>query len=95
MKQKHERTKQGSGSIGIWACMSYDEVKFIKLFKGRLNADAYQKNLENNLIPSIDLMTNKEETIFCYLMKHKTFAGFGHFFDHSKSLHCLVSRNVR
>lgn len=59
-----ERTKQGSGSIGIWACMSYDGVKFFKLFKGRLNADAYQEILENYLIPSIDLMDDKEDVIF-------------------------------
>ena len=59
-----ERTKQGSGSIGIWACMSYDGVKFFKLFQGRLNAEAYQEILENYLIPSIDLMDNKEDVIF-------------------------------
>jgi hypothetical protein len=35
-----ERTKQGSGSIGILACMSCDGVKFFKLFKERLNAEA-------------------------------------------------------
>ena len=49
------RTKQGSGSIGIWACMSYDGVKFFKLFNGRLNSEAYQEILENYLILSTDL----------------------------------------
>ena len=44
--------------------MSYDGVKFFKLFKGRLNADAYQEILENYLIPSIDLMDDKEDVIF-------------------------------
>ena len=58
------RTKQGSGSIGIWACMSYDGVKFFKLFNGRLNSEAYQEILENYLIPSIDLMEQKEFAIF-------------------------------
>ena len=44
--------------------MSYDGVKFFKLFQGRLNAEAYQEILENYLIPSIDLMDNKEDVIF-------------------------------
>ena len=44
--------------------MIYDGVKFFKLFKGRLNADAYQEILENYLIPSIDLMDDKEDVIF-------------------------------
>ena len=44
--------------------MSYDGVKFFKLFKGRLNADAYQEILENYLIPSINLMDDKEDLIF-------------------------------
>ena len=59
-----ERTKQGSGSIGIWACMSYDGVKLFKLFNGRLNAQAYQEILENYLMPSIDLMDDKDNVIF-------------------------------
>ena len=59
-----ERTKQGSGSIGIWACMSYDGVKFFKLFQGRLNASSYEEILENYLMPSLDLMDDKEFTIF-------------------------------
>ena len=32
-----QKTKQGSGSIGIWACMNYEGVKFFKFFNGRLN----------------------------------------------------------
>ena len=46
-----ERTKQGSGSIGIWACMTYDGVKFFKLFNGRLNSESYAEILENYLDP--------------------------------------------
>jgi transposase len=59
-----ERTKQGSGSIGIWACMTYDGVKFFKLFSGRLNSESYSEILENYLMPSLDLMENKEVAIF-------------------------------
>ena len=44
--------------------MSYDGVKLFKLFNGRLNADAYQEILENYLMPSIDLMDDKDSVIF-------------------------------
>ena len=44
--------------------MSYDGVKFLKQFKGRLNAEAYQEILENYLMLSIDLMDDKENVIF-------------------------------
>ena len=27
-----KRTKQGSGSIGIWACMSYNDVGFFYIY---------------------------------------------------------------
>ena len=62
--------------------MSYDGLKFFKLFKGRLNADAYQEILKNNLITSIDLMKNKEDAIFqqdnvpCHTAQKKFFAIF-------------------
>ena len=44
--------------------MSYDGVKLFKLFNGRLNAQAYQEILENYLMPSIDLMDDKDNVIF-------------------------------
>ena len=59
-----ERTKQGSGSIGIWACMTYTGVKFFKLFSGRLNAEAYLEILENYLVPSLDILDEKEHALF-------------------------------
>lgn len=58
------RRRQGSGSIGIWACLSYDGVKFFKLYKGRLNAESYQDILGDYLLPSLDLMVEKEFAIF-------------------------------
>lgn len=58
------RRRQGSGSIGIWACLSYDGVKFFKLYKGRLNAESYQDILGDYLLPSLDLMEEKEFAIF-------------------------------
>lgn len=59
-----ERTRKGSGSVGIWACMTYDGVKFFTLFHGRLNAERYEDILENNLVPTLDLIGEKEHSIF-------------------------------
>lgn len=58
-----KRTKQGSGSIGIWACMSYNGMGFFTLFGGRLNAVAYLSILEDSLLPSLDLLNNGTEMI--------------------------------
>lgn len=59
-----KRTKQGSGSIGIWACMHYSGVKFFKIFDGRLNAVRYIEILEDCLQPQLDFAGGKEHTIF-------------------------------
>jgi transposase len=59
-----ERTKQGSGSIGLWACMTYDGLKFFQIFNGRLNSHHYLDILENCLMPTLDLLENKEFAIF-------------------------------
>lgn len=59
-----KRTKQGSGSIGIWCCMSYYGLGIFTLFDGRLNANRYIDILGNNLIPSIDLFHKDEPFIF-------------------------------
>ena len=40
-------TKQGSGSIGIWACMIYEGVGCFKLFDGRLDSQRYLDILTN------------------------------------------------
>ncbi len=34
-------TKQGSGSVGIWACMSYRKDVYFKIFDGRLKQYEY------------------------------------------------------
>ena len=36
-----KRIKQGSGNIGIWACMNYAELGCYPLFVVQLNADRY------------------------------------------------------
>ncbi|XP_065667644.1 uncharacterized protein LOC136087942 [Hydra vulgaris] len=59
-----KRTKQGSGSIGIWACMSACGVGVFHLFDGRLNKKRYIELLENSLIPSIDLWQLQDGLIF-------------------------------
>ena len=59
-----QRTKQGSGSIGIWACMTYNGVGFFKLFDGRLNSETYIDILGDYLLPSIDLLQGNEKLTF-------------------------------
>lgn len=51
-----ERTRQGSGSVGIWACMSYNGIGIFEIYGGRLNQWVYIEILGNNLLPSIDLL---------------------------------------
>ena len=53
------RTKQGSGSIGIWACMNYEGICCFKLFDGRLDSQRYIGILDNYLMPSIDIFFEK------------------------------------
>ena len=58
------RTKQGSGSIGIWACMNNEGICCFKLFDGRLDSQRYLGILDNNLMPSIDIFQKDMGTIF-------------------------------
>jgi transposase len=58
-----KRTKQGSGSIGIWACMNYAGLGCYRLFEGRLNADRYIEILDNCLLPSIDIFKEENRNI--------------------------------
>lgn len=53
----------GSGSIDIWALMSYAGVKWSKLFKGRLDSESNEEISEDFLILSFDLM-EKDDAIF-------------------------------
>lgn len=59
-----KRTKQGSGSIGIWCCMSYYGLGVFSIFDGRLNSHRYVDILGNNLLPSMDLLQQDEPFIF-------------------------------
>ena len=58
------RTKQGSGSIGIWACMNYEGICCFKLFNGRLNFQRYLGIMDNYLMPSIGIFRKDMEIIF-------------------------------
>jgi len=48
-----ERRRQGSGSTGIWACMTSKGLGLWHLFDGRLNQYEYVQILQSKLIPSI------------------------------------------
>ncbi|CAF0980587.1 unnamed protein product, partial [Brachionus calyciflorus] len=58
------RTKQGSGSIGIWCCMSNYGLGIFPIFDGRLNSHGYVDILGNNLLPSMDLLRQEKPFIF-------------------------------
>jgi hypothetical protein len=45
--------KQGSGSVGIWACMSYRGDVYFKIFDGRLNQCEYAEILKETLLPNM------------------------------------------
>ena len=59
-----QRTKLGSGSVGIWCCMTYYGLGMFKLFDGRLNSTYYVDILNNNLLPSIDALEQSVPFIF-------------------------------
>lgn len=50
-----QRTKQGSGSIGIWACMNYYGKISYHIFEGRLNAVRYVEILKDKLSKFVEL----------------------------------------
>ena len=56
--------KQGSGSIGIWCCMSYYGLGIHCIFDGRLNAARYIEILNNNLIESMRKLRQNQPFIF-------------------------------
>ena len=58
------RTKQGSGSIGIWACMNFEGVGCFKLFDGRLDSQRHLDILDNYLMSSIDIFRKDMGIIF-------------------------------
>ena len=67
-----QRTKKGSGSIGIWACIGSKGVGLWKLYQGRLNQWNYAEILGDYLLPSIDLLTNGKDFIFQQDNAHQT-----------------------
>ena len=60
-----QRTKQGSGSVGIWACMSYRGDVYFKIFDGRLNQYEYADILKETLLPNMPkLVPRRNAAIF-------------------------------
>lgn len=59
-----ERTRQGSGSIGIWACMTPNNLGIVHTFDGRLNQHRYKEILENCLIPTIESKCDPDDVVF-------------------------------
>ncbi|CAF0902768.1 unnamed protein product [Brachionus calyciflorus] len=59
-----KRTKQGSGSIGIWCCMSYYGLGIHCIFDGRLNSTRYIQILNENLIESMEKLRQVQPFIF-------------------------------
>jgi len=54
-----QRTKQGSGSIGIWACMTSEGIGSFHIFDGRLNAHRYVEILNSKLEPVLNKFREK------------------------------------
>jgi transposase len=70
-----QRTKQGSGSIGIWACMDYNGICGFEIFDGRLNQQRYIGILNEHLLPTvtreqqmIEMIKNKKYLI-CFMFR--------------------------
>ena len=59
-----ESTRKGSGSIGIWAVLTYQGVLFFHLYEGRLDAERYIDILGNCLLPAIDFFRSEDKIIF-------------------------------
>lgn len=49
-------TQGGGGSIGVWGCIGQKGTGCSTTYPGRMDADRYINVLENNLIPSIQLL---------------------------------------
>ena len=59
-----QSTRQGSGSIGVWACLTYKGVGFLKKFDGRLDSHRYLDILNDYLLPTIEKFDPEEPIIF-------------------------------
>lgn len=49
-------TQSGGGSVGVWGCISQKGTGCCATYPGRLNAERYLELLENNLVPSLELL---------------------------------------
>lgn len=55
------RLQKGGGSAGIWGCISYKGTGVSNIYTGRINQHVYINTLENNLLPSADLLYEPDD----------------------------------
>ena len=56
------RVQGGGGSVGIWGCISFKGTGCCKVYSGRMNQFMYKETLENELLPSVELMYGPDES---------------------------------
>lgn len=56
------RLQNGGGSAGIWGCISYKGTGICNIYTGRINQFVYINTLENNLLPSVELLFEPNDT---------------------------------
>ncbi|CAF0915392.1 unnamed protein product [Brachionus calyciflorus] len=55
------RLQNGGGSAGIWGCISYKGTGISNIYTGRINQFVYINTLENNLLPSVELLFEQND----------------------------------
>jgi hypothetical protein len=55
------RLQNGGGSAGIWGCISYKGTGICNIYTGRINQFVYINTLENNLLPSVELLFEPDD----------------------------------
>lgn len=56
-----QRVQAGGGSIGIWGCMSMKGTGCRKVYSGRMEKNLYIDTLDNELIPSVELLVDSDK----------------------------------
>jgi transposase len=61
----------GGGSIGVWGCIAQQGAGCCATFPGRLNSERYLELLENNLMPSLELLKSSDnDWLACNWIHH-------------------------
>lgn len=55
-----QRVQAGGGSIGIWGCISMRGTGVSKIYSGRMDQYLYIDTLENELMPSVELLVDSD-----------------------------------